>query len=230
MKSYDLHVHTKYSRCSLLEPAAVLKILKKKGYNGVAITDHNTIKGAIATKKLNKDKNFEVVVGEEIRSFLPGRGHCHILGFYLNKEIKPAGIFEVVDEINSQGGLACIAHPFTEGIRANVGGRQQLLRQLKKKLVALECFNARNPFAFLDEKARQDARKLNLAMTSGSDGHFAFELGSAATKFDGRLGLRDALKKRKTIAAGGTRFFAYAGHFFSPIFKNARKLGLLKIN
>jgi len=226
MKKYDIHVHTKYSKCSLLEPATAIRILKKKGYNGAAITDHNTIKGALEAKRLNKDKNFEVIVGEEIRSFLPNGGYCHVLGLYLKKEIKPAGIFKVVKEINSQGGIAVIAHPFTAIRRAGID--IETLELLKGKIAGLECFNARNLLSKMDDKAAQAARKLNLAQTAGSDGHFAFELGKTSTKFDDKFNLRQALRKRKTTFVGGTRLFAYAGHFLTRILVKSKKHGLFR--
>lgn len=37
----------------------------KKGLNGVAITDHNTIKGGIKAKEYEKD-DFKVIIGSEI--------------------------------------------------------------------------------------------------------------------------------------------------------------------
>ena len=63
---YDLHMHTYRSKCSNLRPDVILKLAKKKGLDGIAITDHHEIRGALEVKKLNKDKDFEVIVGEEI--------------------------------------------------------------------------------------------------------------------------------------------------------------------
>ena len=224
MKKYEIHVHTKYSACSLLKPATALRILKRKGYNGVAITDHNTIKGALEARKLNKDKNFEVIVGEEIRSFLPNGGYCHVLGYYLKKEIKPGNIFDVIRQINSQGGVACIAHPFTAIRRAGIDMKS--LGQLKGKIAGIECFNARNLFSKMDDKAADATKKFNFAAIAGSDAHFCFELGQSATKFDDSLSLREALKKRKTISVKGTRLFAYAGHFMSMFVRKIKTFNL----
>ena len=226
MKKYELHVHTKYSACSLLEPATAIRILKRKGYDGVAITDHNTIKGALEARKINKDRNFEVIVGEEIRSFLPNGGYCHVLGYYLKKEIKPGTIFDVVKQINSQGGVACVAHPFTAVRRAGID--MKTLERLKGKIAGIECFNARNLFSTMDDKAEQAAKKFNFAAIAGSDAHFFFELGHSATKFDEKLNLREALKKRKTIPVKGTRIFAYAGHFMSPFVRKIKTFNLKK--
>jgi hypothetical protein len=220
MKKYELHVHTKYSACSNLEPATALRILKRKGYDGIAITDHNTIKGALEAKRINKDKNFEVIVGEEIRSFLPNGGYCHILGYYLKKEIKPGNIFDVVRQIKSQGGVACIAHPFTAIRRAGID--MKTLEQLRGKIAGIESFNARNLFQKMDDKASQAAKKFNFAAIAGSDAHFFFELGHTATKFDEKLNLKAALKKRKTIPVKGTRIFAYCGHFMSQFVRKIK--------
>src|SRR3990167_1868027 len=66
MLKYDLHMHTCYSKCSNLRPEILLKTAKERGLNGIAVTDHNTIEGALRIKNLNKDKNFEVIIGEEI--------------------------------------------------------------------------------------------------------------------------------------------------------------------
>jgi len=66
MNKYDLHMHTNFSPDSKNKPASILRISKKAGLNGIAITDHHTIRGALLTKELNEDRDFEVIIGEEI--------------------------------------------------------------------------------------------------------------------------------------------------------------------
>ena len=80
---YDLHTHTNYSKCSNLKPEILLKIAKKRGLNGLAVTDHHKIKGALKVSKLNRDKNFEVIIGEEVTT-----DFGEVLAYYINKEIK----------------------------------------------------------------------------------------------------------------------------------------------
>lgn len=41
---HDLHIHSKYSSDGVLEPKGIVKIAIKRGLNGIAIPDHNTIK------------------------------------------------------------------------------------------------------------------------------------------------------------------------------------------
>ena len=107
-KKYDLHVHTHYSKCAGLMPEEILRIAKKKKLAGVAITDHNTIKGALEVKKLNKKKEFEVIIGEEIST---DKGE--IIGLGLRKNITPGKIFDVIRAIKKQNGLVGIPHPYS---------------------------------------------------------------------------------------------------------------------
>ena len=65
---FDLHIHTKYSRCLNQEPADILKRAKKIGLDGIAVLDHNTTKGSKEAKRLNKDKDFTVIIAEEINT------------------------------------------------------------------------------------------------------------------------------------------------------------------
>jgi len=111
---YDLHVHSNSSSCSNLKPSEILEIAKKRGLDGIAITDHNKIEGALKVAKLNKDKKFEVIIGEEIRT---DKGE--VIGLYLKKEILPGSFYGVIEQIKDQGGIAVMAHPFAIG-RANV--------------------------------------------------------------------------------------------------------------
>jgi len=192
MKKYDLHIHTHHSSCSRIKPNKLLKIAKKRGLNGIAITNHNTIKGGEEVKKLNKDKNFEVIIGAEIKT---DKGE--ILGLYLKNEIQSRKAEKVIDEIHKQGGIAIAAHPFTWGLLRTQCkfGRKEL-----KKIDGFETFNARNMFRWENELAVEFAQKHDLAQTAGSDSHYYYEIGKAFTLFKGSL--RDAIKKRNTIVMG----------------------------
>jgi len=202
LNKYDLHIHTIYSKCSNLKPELLLKIAKKLGFNGIAVTDHNTIKGSLAVKKLNKDRDFEVITGSEIDT-----RQGNILAYYLNKDINSKDLFEVLDEIKQQGGLAAIAHPF----RLSPNSRHRFkypIEKIKNKIDAIEAFNARN-LPGNNKKAIKIADKLNLPKIAGSDSHFSFELGKAYTLFEGSL--RKALKQNKTEIKGTILFGPVGG-------------------
>lgn len=190
---YDLHIHTNYSACSSLEPSLLLKTAIEKGLDGIAVTDHNTTKGALETKKLNKNKNFEVIIGEEI---MTDKGE--VIALYLKKEIKPGRFEDVIYEIKKQNAFAVIAHPFTIGIfrkKTKVD-----FSKIRKSIDGIETFNGRMIFSFSNKKAERVAEKLKITKTAGSDAHFAFEVGRAFTIFEGDL--RKAIKNRKTETEG----------------------------
>ena len=200
---YDLHMHTHYSKCSNLKPKTILELAKKKKLDGIAITDHHEIKGALEVKKLNSDKNFEVIIGEEVST-----NYGDVLVYYLNKKIDAIDFYDVADEARKQSALITIAHPFRTALVHN--HKFQLpLEKVKNKVDAIECFNARVLFPSDNSKAYNEAEKLNIAKTAGSDSHFFFEIGTAHTIFDDDL--RSALKKRETKVDGTIKFWAFGG-------------------
>lgn len=201
---YDLHNHTHFSSCSSNNPETLLKLIKKKGMNGIAITDHNTIKGALKVKKLNKDKDFEVIIGEEVDT-----NYGDVLTYYLNKEIKIHDFFSVIDEVKKQGGLIAIPHPFRTSINPKLRFKYPL-EKLKNKIDAIECFNSR-VLPGNNEKAQELAKKLKIPGIGGSDAHFIFDIGRAYTVFDDNLNLRKAIKQNKTSYEGTILYGALSG-------------------
>ena len=199
---YDLHMHTHYSKCSNLKPRTILKLAKKHSLDGIAITDHHETKGALEVKKLNKDKDFEVIVGEEVST-----NFGDVLVYYLNKKIDEIDFYEVVEEARKQNALISIAHPFRTTL-VHDHKFQLPLEKVRNKIDAVECFNART-LPGDNAKANIAASSLNIAKTAGSDSHFFFEIGTAYTIFDSDL--RTALKKKETRVDGTIKFGAFGG-------------------
>ncbi|MFH1511531.1 MAG: PHP domain-containing protein [Candidatus Woesearchaeota archaeon] len=208
MHNYDLHVHTHYSRCSNLSPKRILEVAKMKRLDGIAITDHNTIDGALEVKRLNKDKNFEVIIGEEVRT---GKGE--ILAFYINEMVKPGPVEYVCRQVREQGGLVVPAH-LLDPLRRHFS--RQSFSDYAKFFDAVETLNGRTVFPFLNDFAFYAARRYGLASVAGSDAHFYYEIGSCRTLFNGSL--RQALKDRSTSTKGFTLPGVF-GAFHSVLYK-----------
>jgi len=209
---YDMHVHTARSACAALKPATILKILKRRGFSGVAVTDHETIKGAIDVSKLNKDKNFEVIIGSEVKT---DKGD--VLCYYLNEEIKSRELFSVIDEVKSQDGVISVAHPY----RVVPWTRfHYSLDKLLGKIDAIEVFNSRT-LPFVNYAALKQAQRLNIPGLGGSDSHFSFDLGNAYTVFEGDL--RKAIKRNKT-SAGGSIAIGWLSGLFGAFHKRVTKV------
>ncbi len=169
----DLHIHSRYSYDSFSDPKKIIKYSIKKGLNGVAITDHNTIKGSIEASK-HIEEDFVLIPGMEISTEVG-----HIIGLFLNEEIRSRSGTEVIEEIKNQDGISILAHPFKR--------TDKIEDEIIKKIDAVEVFNSRaNTSRNLNAnlEAENVAKKYNLPVTAGSDAHFYFEIGRGRVKID----------------------------------------------
>ena len=162
----DFHIHSKYSIDSNSDINAILKYAKKKNLDGIAITDHNTIKGAIKASKMNEYKDFLVIIGEEIHTDVGD-----ITGLFLNEEIKSRNSMDVIEEIKKQGGIVVLPHPYKA---------HKLNDKLVNSVDLIEIFNSRTILE-LNEKAKKLAEEYSKPFIAGSDAHFASEIGMGKT-------------------------------------------------
>ncbi|MFX0051922.1 MAG: PHP domain-containing protein [Candidatus Hodarchaeota archaeon] len=180
MPRIDLHCHTKYSKCSNLEPNQILKACQKNNIQGVMICDHDTMKGVKAFEEILIEKsiktNFILIPGVEI---LTNQGE--ILGAFL-EELPTTSIFpDVAEEIRERGGLVVIPHPY-DRIRRKAF---KLNKNDLKFIDAIEIFNSRCIMPNGNRKALEFAEEHSMLKTSGSDAHFAVEVGRAGVSFNG---------------------------------------------
>jgi len=108
-------MHTVYSRDGAIKPADAIRIAKKRGLDGIAVTDHDTIRGGLEALKL-RPEDLDVIVGAEIKT---DRGD--VIGLFLNEEIRERDHIEVIEAIRRQGGVAVVPHPF-DSMRARHSG------------------------------------------------------------------------------------------------------------
>lgn len=206
---YDLHVHSKYSKDGYMEPKSIVKKACKIGLNGLAITDHNTIKGGLKTRKYQED-NIQVIVGSEIST---DRGE--VIGLFLDEEIKSHVFPEVVQEIKDQNGLVILPHPFDE-IRRNG------IMPKKEDAPLVDCVEVYNSRCLLERynlKAQDFAVTNKLKISAGSDAHFAGEIGKAGIKTNMVIDHFEDL--RELLLQGNMTFFG--------VKSNIINLGLTKV-
>lgn len=173
---YDLHTHSKYSSDGILDPQKMVKIAIKRGFNGIAITDHDTIKGGLEAKKYETD-DFKVIVGCEVTTT---RGE--IIGLFLSEEIKSNHFHDVIDEIKAQNGVLVVPHPFDEMRTSTFNLKKEDIKYINN----VEIFNSRCVHQKYNQNASLFAKKNNLGVTGGSDAHFTNEIGNAGiiTEYD----------------------------------------------
>jgi predicted metal-dependent phosphoesterase TrpH len=182
----DLHVHTTYSHDSLITPKDLVYYAKKRGLTAVAITDHDTIEGAL---KIAKETDFLIIPGIEVSS-----RNGHIIGLNLQEPV-PKGLSpdETVDKIHEAGGIAVACHPFAL-FKGSLG------KHTNAKFDAIETINASAfPFHRSTKKAQEIADRFGLSRVAGSDAHYGPAVGYAYTLIDAEPQV-DAISKAITKA------------------------------
>ncbi|MFQ5612075.1 MAG: PHP domain-containing protein [Anaerolineae bacterium] len=164
----DLHLHTCASKDCATRPADVIQAARRRGLQRIAITDHNSIAGALAAQALDPDF---VIAGEEILTT-----HGELLAYFVTEYVPPhLSPDETLDRLAGQGAVVSVSHPFDP--HRNGGWREEALLQIVDRLDAIEVFNARCFRPQDNERALAFARAHGLPGTAGSDAHSALEIG-----------------------------------------------------
>jgi len=173
----------------------------------IAISDHDTIDGALYAKELMSKKKyrFELIVGEEISS-----NEGHILALFISERIKPQQpAHEVIRQIHAQGGLAIAAHPFyvtrfnSDKVYAAKGVGSKVLIDEKSTFDGIETVNGIPTYQKVNMKAQYVNRLLLfLPETGGSDAHIVESIGKGYTVFEGGTAhdVREAIENSQTQA------------------------------
>lgn len=212
LMKFDLHTHSKYSpKCGYMEPKLIVKLARKKGLDGIAVTDHDTIKGALKTREY-ADKDLRVIIGSEV---MTSRGE--IIGLFLSEEILSTDLIGVIEEIHDQNGVAIVPHPFDTLRRSALWPTEKDVGYLD----GVEGFNARNVYQKSNIDAIEFGKEHKLAITAGSDAHFRNEVGNAGVITDDE-DLREAILSRR-IEIFGHKNGIY-NHAFTKGLKLWRKI------
>ncbi len=189
---FDLHMHTKYSKDCKTDLEEIIKAAKKSGLDGIAVTDHDTIKGGVETKKIARG-GLEVIVGAEIMTT-----KREVIGYFISEEIKSTDFFEVIDEIKSQGGVSCIPHPFDY---LRITSSMRPTKEILKTVDRVEVLNSKCVLSSFNRAARKAAMESGLGISAGSDAHTPFEIGNAGVIMDSA----DDLRNKKDLETFGSR-------------------------
>jgi len=101
----DLHIHSRYSPDSRSRPEDIVKRAVNLGLGAIAVTDHDSLKGAAAATRLAPDSLF-IVPGMELKT---EKGD--LLALFVSHEVRSRTFATAVDEIRSEGGIAIVPHP-----------------------------------------------------------------------------------------------------------------------
>jgi predicted metal-dependent phosphoesterase TrpH len=199
----DLHCHTRASFDSLSDPVKVARTAQRRGLTHLAITDHDTIDGALRARDARVD-GLSIIVGEEVKT-----AAGDLICLFLERAVPPGlPIAETIAAVREQGGLVGVPHPF-DGYRNSVL-RDEGLASIAALVDYVETHNARVMMGEGNEKAAAFAAEYGLPGVSVSDAHTILEVGVASTVVDvdpsTPAGLLAALPGAQ-LAAGRATYF-----------------------
>lgn len=171
VKKIDLHVHSTASD-GVLSPREVLEEAKRKGLDGIAITDHDTMEGYREAKNIAGKQDFILIGGIEVST---DRGHVLVLG--IEREPHSMKFEEIVEFAQDNDGLTVGAHPFGR-LKASIDSK------FLRKLDAVEVLNGRT-YRVGNEDAKNFAMEEGIPQVAGSDAHLREELGKVWTEVEG---------------------------------------------
>jgi predicted metal-dependent phosphoesterase TrpH len=165
----ELHCHSAASPDCLVSVKDLINVAKSRGLHRLAITDHNTIRGALYARSLDPEL---IIVGEEI---LTTKGE--LLAFFVKEEI-PRGLtpLEAIKRLREQNAFISVSHPYD---RLRHGWELEDLKEITPLVDAIEIFNARSFTTAINDQAKEYARENNLRGTVGSDAHSLVEVGQS---------------------------------------------------
>jgi predicted metal-dependent phosphoesterase TrpH len=180
----DLHLHSRFSHDGRSPLEDLIARCRECGLDRIALTDHNTVEGALQLAQLEPDL---AIVGEEAKT-----REGEVIGLFITGPLHPyARPEQVMDHIHEMGGLTYLPHPLD---RRRDHFRAERLVELADRIDILETYN---PWceAGANEAAASLASDLGKVSATGSDAHSARELGRSWMEIDEYSDPADFLEK-----------------------------------
>lgn len=199
----DLHLHTCFSDGWPTPTDLLTHVARRTDLDVVAVTDHDTIEGALRAADLASGWRLpQVIVGEEVSS-----RHGHIVGLFLSRRVRPGmSAAATIEAIHEQGGLAFAAHPFWRTKNQRRTGPVHGVGWLAAELDfdAIEVENSTPGFYLFNQLARRLNTSIGRPELGSSDAHILDAVGRSFTTFPGSTarGLRLAIESGRTRAVG----------------------------
>jgi len=175
MDYIDLHTHTTFSDGSFT-PEELLDLAEHQNLKAVAITDHDDISACVPARTYSAAKNIEYIPGLElsIEADLPGRGHLHILAYYIDNEneeliekldwLKASRMTRAMTIINKLQdlGIAVSQNDLEKYVGQGSAGRPHIAQLLLDKNVVKDLWEAFSRYLSKGNPAYVPKQKLDL--------------------------------------------------------------------
>jgi predicted metal-dependent phosphoesterase TrpH len=172
----DFHIHTRFSRDSILGEKTFARLAVERGLTHVAVTNHNNVEGAVAVRdtvaEMGLADRLTVILGEEVST-----ADGEVVGLFLDRTI-PRGLSadETADAIHEQGGLVSIPHPYDPFRQSHIREEPLLALLEARKVDMIEVFNSRVTFQRHNLRAAELAARFEVPGIACSDSHSSFEI------------------------------------------------------
>ena len=184
----DLHVHTVLSDGDRID--RIIAVAEGRRLDGIAITDHDTIRGVRIARKIAK--NLLIIPGIEVATNI---GHILILNISKMPRKNRYHIYnyiEILEWARENNATTILAHPITS-IPQLIKNREIIE---KYKPDAVEVYNSLYPFFPLSVTlSKRIAGKLNLPQTGGSDAHKYSQVGKCYTLVNSEKNIEEIMEK-----------------------------------
>jgi predicted metal-dependent phosphoesterase TrpH len=183
----DLHLHSRYSHDGRSTLEELIQRCVECGLDRIALTDHNTVEGALALAEIAPDL---AIVGEEAKT-----REGEVIGLFITRRLPPYMRAEdVMDMIHEMGGLTYVPHPLDRH-RSNFSAER--IAELAGRIDIIETYNAWCEPAENQAAARL-AKELEKVSATGSDAHAASELGRSWMEIEDYTTPQDFLEKLRS--------------------------------
>jgi predicted metal-dependent phosphoesterase TrpH len=191
----DLHIHTSFSRDGESTVEEILKQAVTAGLDAIAITDHDTVEGALYAMRCQTP--LVIIPGIEVST---RQGHLIALGI---TEPIPRGMdfLQTATYARKLGAVVVLPHPFHQW-RHGAGLK---VRTAVQAVDAVEVFNSRYIIGSANRKAVKKAARLGKPQVGGSDAHNARFVGYGLTFVDAEpdvSSILEAIREGRTIVGG----------------------------
>jgi len=158
---FELHCHTHYSRGTkiptevMMPPRQVVRLAKKAGIDGLAITDHRVVSGWREAREEAEKQGIIFIPGVEIQT-----SQGHMIGLGLSEGVENfLTVDETLERIREQGGFSVAPHPYDI--------KNDGVKDLCMKADAVEVFNSFGMDRFANWYTQRKAARGNRPMVVG---------------------------------------------------------------
>jgi len=179
---YDFHIHTsRHSPCSSIPVEAVIAAARKRGLDGIALTEHGRLWSPAEIDALKAEAgcpSFPVIPGCELTTHSGDRTTGDLLVFGVQEiPTEPLSIDATCREVHGQGGIVIAAHPLVEVL----GLGEEIYSAM---IDGIEIANHRYYSPQDMRRLAEVCQEQDLASVAASDAHSIGEVGAFCVEVD----------------------------------------------